>query len=97
MTTEGFFRVHCGLARQSADNGVMADQNRPMKMNTDLHAQFVIDILKASQSVDAAADLLRLGWDQIHGSNDQGAVSSLLVLPLRQTSHHECCQQRPQL
>jgi transposase len=34
---------------------------------TKLFERFVLDVLQASQSVDAAAELLGLGWDQVHG------------------------------
>jgi transposase len=34
---------------------------------TKLFESFAVDVLQASQSVDAAADLLGLSWDQVHG------------------------------
>ena len=49
----------------------------PLSGFTKMFECFVIDVLKASQSVDAAAELVGLSWDQTHGIMERAVKRGL--------------------
>lgn len=77
-------RVDCKQDGVTAMRVPWAD---PKSGFTKMFEMFVIDVLQASQSVDAAADLLGLSWDQVHGIMERAVRRGLKCRSVEEVHH----------
>lgn len=77
-------RIDC---KQDGVTAMQVPWAEPKSGFTKLFEMFVIDVLQASQSVDAAADLLGLGWDQVHGIMERAVRRGLKRRSIEEVRH----------
>ena len=77
-------RVDC---KQDGVTAMQIPWAEPKSGFTKLFEMFAIDVLQASQSVDAAAVLLGLGWDQVHGIMERAVRRGLQRRSLEEVRH----------
>lgn len=77
-------RVDC---KQDGVTAMQIPWAEPKSGFTNVFESFVVDVLKASQSVDAAAELLGLGWDQVHGIMERAVRRGLKRRRIEEVCH----------